>query len=121
MPLTQHYRVYKGGLPHAVFRTDYLTRLRSLLPSPRGADTSPDDQCGVTPTSVRRLHRLSRPKRLFPDSTPSVDSVKRHEPADDFRCAGLSFIFPLRRDRPVDYEYGHKRDYYKPYSWISLE
>ena len=70
MPLTQHYRVYKGGLPHAVFRTDYLTLLRSLLPSPRGADTSPDDQCGVTPTSVRRLHRLSRPKRLFPDSVP---------------------------------------------------
>ena len=70
MPLTQHYRVYKGGLPHAVFRTDYLTRLRSLLPSPRGADTSPNDQCGVTPTSVRRLHRLSRPKRLFPDSVP---------------------------------------------------
>ena len=33
MPLTQHYRVYKGGLPHAVFRTDYLSRLRSLLPS----------------------------------------------------------------------------------------
>ena len=24
MPRTQHYRVYKGGLPHAVFRTDYL-------------------------------------------------------------------------------------------------
>ena len=134
MPLTQHYRVYKGGLPHAVFRTDYLTRLRSLLPSPRGADTSPDDQCGVTPTSVRRPHRLSRPKRLFPDSvpvgapilteqnpvnrgdcdrlpsasTPSVDSVERYEPADDFRCAGLCFIFPLRRDSPVDYEYGHK-------------
>ena len=28
----------------------------------------PDDKCGVTPTSVRRPHRLSRPKRLFPDS-----------------------------------------------------
>ena len=39
MPLTQHYRVYKGGLPHAVFHTDYLSRLRSLLPSPGGADT----------------------------------------------------------------------------------
>ena len=36
MPLTQHYRVYKGGLPHPVFRTDYLSRLRSLLPSPGG-------------------------------------------------------------------------------------
>ena len=68
MPLTQHYRVYKGGLPHAVFRTDYLPRLRSLLPSPGGADTSTDNKCGVTPTSVRRPHRLSRPKRLFPDS-----------------------------------------------------
>ena len=68
MPLTKHYRVYKGGLPHAVFRMDYLPRLRSLLPSPGGADTSPADKCGVTPTSVRRPHRLSRPKRLFPDS-----------------------------------------------------
>ena len=68
MPLTQHYRVYKGGLPHAVFRTDYLQRLRSLLPSPGGAGTSTDDKSGVTPTSVRRPHRLSRPKRLFPDS-----------------------------------------------------
>ena len=52
MPLTQHSRVYKGGLPHAVFRTDYLPRLRSLLPSPGGADTSIADKCGVTPTSV---------------------------------------------------------------------
>ena len=38
MPLTQHYRVYKGGLPHAVFRTDYLQRLRALLPSSGGSD-----------------------------------------------------------------------------------
>ena len=48
--------------------TDYLPCLRSLLPSPGGADTSPDDKFGATPTSVRRPHRLSRPKRLFPDS-----------------------------------------------------
>ena len=68
MPLTQHYRVYKGGLPHAVFLTDYLPRLRSLLPSSGGAGTSTDDKSGVTPTSVRRPHRLSWPKRLFPDS-----------------------------------------------------
>ena len=56
MPLTQHYRVYKGGLPHAVFRTDYLPRLRSLLPSPGGADTSPEVWCdsdiSATPASV---------------------------------------------------------------------
>ena len=83
MPLKQHYRVYKGGLPHAVFRTDYLPRLRSLLPSPGGADTSPDDKCGVTPTSVRRPHRLSRPKRLFPDSVDiSAPILTEQNPAE---------------------------------------
>ena len=103
MPLTQHYRVYKGGLPHAVFRTDYLTRLRSLLPSPRGADTSPDDQCGVTPTSVRRLHRLSRPKRLFPDSVPvGAPILTEQNPAEligetliDCRLSLLPVSIPL--------------------------
>ena len=75
MPLTQHYRVYKGGLPHAVFRTDYLPRLRSLLPSPGGADTSPDDKCGVTPTSVRRP--------LFPDSVAiSAPFLTEQNPAE---------------------------------------
>ena len=34
LSLTQHYRVYIGGLPHAVFRTDYIERLRALLPPP---------------------------------------------------------------------------------------
>ena len=82
MPLTQHYRVYKGGLPHAVFRTDYLPRLRSLLPSPGGADTPPDDVCGVTPTSVRRPHRLSRPKRLFPDSVVKAPILTEQNPAE---------------------------------------
>ena len=82
MPLTQHYRVYKGGLPHAVFRTDYLSRLRSLLPSPGGADTPPDDVCGVTPTSVRRPHRLSRPKRLFPDSVVGAPILTEQNPAE---------------------------------------
>ena len=52
MPLTQHYRVYKGGLPHAVFRTDYLPRLRALLPSPGGSDDPSGNGYGSTPTSV---------------------------------------------------------------------
>ena len=52
MPLTQHYRVYKGGLPHAVFRTDYLPRLRTLLPSPGGTDDPSVIGNGSTPTSV---------------------------------------------------------------------
>ena len=77
MPLTQHYQVYKGGLPHAVFRTDYLSRLRSLLPSPGGADTPPDDVCGV-----RRPHRLSRPKRLFPDSVVRAPILTEQNPAE---------------------------------------
>ena len=59
MPLTQHYRVYKGGLPHAVFRTDYLPRLRALLPSPGGSDDPSGNGYGSTPTSVRRLRRMS--------------------------------------------------------------
>ena len=33
LSLTQHYRVYRGGLPHAAFRKDYIERLRSLLQS----------------------------------------------------------------------------------------
>ena len=57
MPLTQHYRVYRGGLPHAVFRTDYLSRIRSLLPSPEGDDTPPQTGNVSTPKSVRRQHR----------------------------------------------------------------
>ena len=82
MPLMQHYRVYKGGLPHAVFRTDYLSRLRSLLPSPGGDDTPPDDACGVTPKSVRRPHRLSRPKRLFPDAVVGAPILTEQNPAE---------------------------------------
>ena len=108
MPLTQHYRVYKGGLPHAVFRTDYLPRLRSLLPSPGGADISPADKCGVTPTSESCRDDRGDDDRLPSVTTPGVNSVKRLEPGDDFRCAGLCFLYTLRRDRPVDYEYGHE-------------
>ena len=103
MPPTQHYRVYKGGLPHPVFRTDYLSRLRSLLPSPGGADTPPDDVCGVTPTSVRRPHRLSRPKRLFPDSVANrAPILTEQNPAEmigetviDCRPALLPVSIPL--------------------------
>ena len=82
MPLTQHYRVYKGGLPHAVFRTDYLPRLRSLLPSPGGADNPSDDVCGATPTSVRRQRRLAQPKRLFPDLAVGAPILTEQNPAE---------------------------------------
>ena len=59
-----------------------MSRLRSLLPSPGGADTPPDDVCGVTPTSVRRPHRLSRPKRLFPESVVRAPILTEQNPAE---------------------------------------
>ena len=65
LSLTQHYRVYRGGLPHAVFRTDYIERLRALLPPPRRLEVKtaspPETRRGATPRSARRLHRSSRP------------------------------------------------------------
>ena len=81
MPLTQHYRVYKGGLPHAVFRTDYLPRLRALLPSPGGTEDPSVIGYGSTPTSVRRQRRMSRPTRLFPDSAADVPILMEQHPA----------------------------------------
>ena len=72
LSLTQHYRVYRGGLPHAVFRTDYMQRLRALLPSPRltgGEPASPTDTGrGLTPKSARRLHHSSRPMRRMSEA-----------------------------------------------------
>ena len=70
LALTQHYRVYKGGLPHAVFCSDYLPRLRTLLPALEGAVETTIHDNGATPTSARRQHRVVRPKRLFPESAP---------------------------------------------------
>ena len=82
MPLTQHYRVYKGGLPHAVFRTDYMARLRSLLPSPEGSDPPPETGCVSTAKSVRRPHRLSQPKRLFPEAVGNGPFLTEQNPAE---------------------------------------
>ena len=55
-----HYRVYRGGLPHAVFRTDYIERLRSLLQSSGQPASPPETGRGSTPKSAKRLHRSSR-------------------------------------------------------------
>ena len=82
MPLTQHYRVYKGGLPHAVFRTDYLSRIRSLLPPPEGDDTPPETGSVLTPKSVRRQHRVTQPKRLFPEAVGEGPLLTEQNPAE---------------------------------------
>ena len=102
MPLTQHYRVYKGGLPHAVFRMDYLSRIRSLLPSPEGADTPPETGSVLTPKSVRRSHRVTQPKRLFPEVVGEGPLLTEQNPAEmagetviDCRPAMLPVSIPL--------------------------
>ena len=82
MPLTQNYRVYKGGLPHAVFRTDYMARLRSLLRSPERSGPLPETGCVSTPKSVRCLHRLSQPKRLFPEAVGNGPFLTEQNPAE---------------------------------------
>ena len=53
LSLTQHYQVYRGGLPHAVFRTDYIKRLRSLLQSSGQPGSTPKTGRGSTPKNRR--------------------------------------------------------------------
>ena len=108
MPLTQHYRVYKGGLTHAVFRTDYLARIRSLLPSPDGADTPPETGSVLTPKSVRRPHHVSQPKRLFPEVVGEGPFLTEQNPAEmagetviDCRPSMLPVSIPLSGPSPA--------------------
>ena len=108
MPLTQHYRVYKGGLPHAVFRTDYLQRLRALLPSAGGSDEPSVTGYGSTPTSVRRQRRMSKPTRLFPGSDVNAPILTEQNPAEmvgesvfDCRPPGLPVSIPLSGFSPA--------------------
>ena len=75
LSLTQHYRVYRGSLPHAVFRTDYIARLRSLLGSSGQSGSTPETERASTPKSVRRLHRSSQPKQLRPGARRGVTCV----------------------------------------------
>ena len=82
LSLTQHYRVYRGGLPHAVFRTDYINRLRSLLRSSGQSGSPPETGRASTPKSVRRLHRSSQPKRLFSEGVDDEPCLTVQNPAD---------------------------------------
>ena len=98
MPLTQHYRVYKGGLPHAVFRTDYLSRIRSLLPSPEGDDTPLQTGSVSTPKSVRRQHRVTQPKRLFAEAVGEGPLLTEQNPTEMASCNSsfsIMWRFPL--------------------------
>ena len=104
--LTQHYRVYRGGLPHAVFRTDHMQRLRALLTSPRlsgGEPASPTETGrGLTPKSARRLHRSSRPMRRMSEAVDDGPLLTIQNPAEmigetviDCRPSVLPVSIPL--------------------------
>ena len=106
LSLTQHYRVYRGGLPHTVFRTDYMQRLRALLPSPRltGGEPAPPTETrrGLTPKSARRLHRSSRPMRRMSEAVDDGPLLTVQNPAEmigetviDCRPSALPVSIPL--------------------------
>ena len=106
LSLTQHYRVYRGGLPHAVFRTDYMQRLRALLPTPRLTGGEPASSTetgrGLTPKSARRLHRSSRPMRQMSEAVDDGPLLTVQNPAEmigetviDCRPSVLPVSIPL--------------------------
>ena len=86
LSLTQHYRVHRGGLPHAVFRTDYIERLRALLPQPRRTEgepaSPPETGRGATPRSARQLHRSSRPMHRMSEAVDDGPLLTVQNPAD---------------------------------------
>ena len=106
LSLKQHYRVYRGGLPHTVFRMDYMQRLRALLPSPRFAEGEPasptDTGRGLTSKSARRLHRSSRPMRQMLEAVDDGPLLTVQNPAEmigetviDCRPSVLPVSIPL--------------------------
>ena len=101
LSLTQH-RVYRGGLPHAVFCTDYINRLRSLLRSSGQSGSPLETRRASTPKPVRRLHRSSQPKRLFSEAVDGEPCLTVQNPADvvgetvfDCRPSVLPVSIPL--------------------------
>ena len=111
LSLTQHYRVHRGGLTHAVFRTDYIERLRALLPPPRRMEgepaSPPETGRGATPRSARRLHRSSRPMRRMSEAVDDGPLLTVQNPADmvgetviDCRPSVLPVSMPLSELSP---------------------
>ena len=102
LSLTQHYRVYRSGLPHAVFHMDYIERLRSLLQSSGQPGSPPETGRGSTPKSARRLHRSSQPRRLLSEEVDDGPLLTVQNPADvvgetvfDCRPSVLPVSIPL--------------------------
>ena len=94
--------MYRGGLPHAVFRTDYIDRLRYLLRSSGQSGSPPETGRASTPKSVRRLHRLSQLKQLFSEAVDYEPCLTVQNSADvvgetvfDCRLSVLPVSIPL--------------------------
>ena len=125
LSLTQHYRVYRGGLPHAVFRTDYIERLRALLPPPRRPEgepaSPPETGRGATPISARRLHRSSRPMRQMSEAVDDGPLLTIQNPADmvgemviDCRPPVLPVFIPLSALSPRTVDNAREISGFKP-------
>ena len=99
LSLTRHYRVYRGGLAHAVFRTDYIERLGSLLQSSGQPALPPETGRGSTPKSAKRLHRFSGPRQLLSEAVDDGPLLTVQNPADkpefDCRPSVLPVSIPL--------------------------
>ena len=66
LSLAHHYRVHKRVVPHVVFRRNYMSQLRTLLPLPAVTSTeggSPDPGCSSVGDSVDVAGASSRPSR----------------------------------------------------------
>ena len=121
LSLTQHYRVYRGGLPHAVFRTDYIERLRSLLQSSGQPGSTPKTGRGSTPKSARRLHRSSQPRRLLSEAVDDGPLLTVQNPADvvgetvfDCRPSVLPVSIPLNGLSPGTVAEARKSSSFQP-------
>ena len=78
LSLAHHYRMHKKGVPHVVFRRNYMSQLRALLPLPavrptEGGSADPEsssvlDSPGVvcaSPQPSRRTFARRRPTRVM--------------------------------------------------------
>ena len=125
LSLTHHYRVYRGGLPHAAYRGDYMTRLRALLPTPPSMNgeptSSPEAVQGATPRSKRRVHRPFRPVRVMSAAVGELPVLTLQDPADvvrasviDCRPPVLPVSIPLRALSPTTIENSRGASVFNP-------
>ena len=98
LSLIHHYRVHRHGLPHIVFRKDYLTGLRVFMSQAarsRGEMLSPIPSGPVStcharsaelesesPRRTRRARRRMRPVRVLEESVSELPTSTAQDPSD---------------------------------------